>query len=252
MTDSHKPTEPLRRGWRQLRRFEGRVLAGLVLAAGALWAFLKLGGEVAEGETGTVDRALILLLRTPGHLDDPIGSRSVEEAVRDVTALGGTTLIALITVVGVLAFAFHQRYRHAIILGGAVLLAWISSESTKVIYHRPRPDLVPHGTYVYSSSFPSGHSTLAAVTYLTLAMLVSSLEPRRRTKALAYGLAAGVLVAVGFSRVYLGVHWPSDVLAGWCLGALWALAGWLVLGPSGIRPARGDPSSRSASKPRSR
>jgi undecaprenyl-diphosphatase len=230
--------QPLRRGWRHLVRFEGRVLAGLILAAGALWAFLKLGGEVAEGETGNLDRALILMLRTPGHLDDPIGSRSVEEAVRDITALGGTTLIALVTVVAALAFAFHRRYRHALVMGGAVLLAWASSEATKVIYHRPRPDLVPHGSYVYSSSFPSGHSTLSAAAYLTLAMLVASLETRRRTKALAYGLAASVLAAVGFSRVYLGVHWPSDVLAGWCLGAAWALAAWLALGPTAARQAR--------------
>jgi undecaprenyl-diphosphatase len=228
----------LRRGWRHLIRFEGRVLAGLVLAAGALWAFLKLGGEVAEGETGVFDRRLILLLRTPGHLDDPIGSRSVEEAVRDISALGGTTLIALLTVVGALAFAFHRRYRHAAVLVGAVLLAWASSEATKVLYHRPRPDLVPHGAYVYSSSFPSGHSTLSTAAYLTLAMLVASLETRRRTKALAYGLAGAVLVAVGFSRVYLGVHWPSDVLAGWCLGSAWALAAWLALGASGARTAR--------------
>lgn len=212
------------------------MLAGLSLAAGALWAFLKLGGEVAEGETSAIDSALMLALRQPGHLDDPIGSRSVEEAVRDVTALGGTTVIILVSVVGTLAFAFHRRYRHAAILGGAVFLAWISSELTKVAYHRPRPDLVPHGTYVYSSSFPSGHSTLAAATYLTLAMLVASLETRHRTKALAYSLACGLLLAVGFSRVYLGVHWPSDVLAGWCLGSAWAFAAWLVLGPKAARP----------------
>jgi undecaprenyl-diphosphatase len=212
-----------------LQRFEAGVLMGLILAAGALWAFLDIGGEMVEGETDAIDRRLMLLLRVPGHVQDPIGSRRLEAVVRDVTALGGTTLVTLVTVVGVLAFAFHRRYRHSLVLAGAVLLAWASSNLTKALYHRPRPDLVPHGVEVYSASFPSGHSTLAAATYLTLAMLVASLEPRRRTKALAYGLAAVVLVAVGFSRVYLGVHWPSDVLAGWCLGAMWALAAWLVL-----------------------
>jgi undecaprenyl-diphosphatase len=140
-----------------------------------------------------------------------------------------------VTMVGMLAFAFHKRIRHSLVLGGAVLLALASSNASKVFYDRPRPELVPHGVEVYSASFPSGHSTLAAATYLTLAMLVASLEPRRRTKALAYGVAVAVLAAVGFSRVYLGVHWPSDVLAGWCLGAMWALAGWLVLRISGGR-----------------
>ena len=223
------------RFWHFLRRFEARVLVGMVLAAGALWAFLVLGGEMAEGETASVDRSLILALRTPGDLDNPIGPRNIEEAVRDLTALGGTTVVALVTVVGFLAFAFHRKYRHALVLTGAVLLAWMSSDAGKALYDRPRPDLVPHGAFVYSGSFPSGHSTLSAATYLTLAMLVASLETRRRTKVLAYSLAAALVVAVGFSRVYLGVHWPSDVLAGWCLGSLWALAAWLTLRASGVQ-----------------
>ena len=215
--------------WRFVRRFEARVLIGLVMAAGALWTFLNIADEMREGETDAIDRRLILLLRNPADLNDPLGSRNIEEAVRDMTALGGTTLIVLVTVLAVAAFAFHKKYKHALVMAGAVLLGWLSSDAGKVIYDRPRPDLVPHGAYVYSGSFPSGHSTLAAATYLTLAMLVASLESRRRSKALAYGLAGLVLLAVGFSRVYLGVHWPSDVLAGWCLGATWALAAWLAL-----------------------
>lgn len=219
--------------WGYLRRFEARVLVGAMLAAGALWAFLNIGGEMTEGETAALDRRLMLMLRTPGDLNDPIGSRGAEEAVRDLTALGGTTVVALVTLAGVLAFAFHRKYRHAQVMAGAVLLAWLSSRLGKALYARPRPDLVPHEVYVYSGSFPSGHSTLSAAAYLTLAMLVASLEPRRRTKGLAYGLAGALVVAVGFSRVYLGVHWPSDVLAGWCLGAAWALMGWVVLRATG-------------------
>lgn len=220
---------PLTPAWAFLRRFETRVLLGVALAAAGVWAFLVLGGEMAEGATQSLDRAVILALRTPGAPGDPIGSRGIEEAVRDVTALGGTMLVSVVTAVAALAFVFHRRARHAAVMVGAVLLAWLSSETAKGLYARPRPDLVPHGVYVYSGSFPSGHSTLAAACSLTLAMLVASLETRRRTKALAYGLAAAVLVGVGFSRVYLGVHWPSDVLAGWCLGAVWALAAWVAL-----------------------
>lgn len=221
--------------WTFLRRFEARVLIGMVLAASALWAFLSLGGEMAEGETEAIDRSLMLMLRNPADLSDPIGSRRYEEVVRDVTALGGTTVVTLVTVVGALAFAFHRRYRHAGVLVGAVVLAWFSSEAGKALYGRARPDLVPHGVTVYSASFPSGHSALAAATYLTLAMLVASLETRRRTKALCYGLAGALLVGVGFSRVYLGVHWPSDVLAGWALGAAWALAAGIALWAVGGR-----------------
>ncbi|WP_205854214.1 phosphatase PAP2 family protein [Phenylobacterium kunshanense] len=215
--------------WRFAKRFEARVLIALGLASGAVLSFVELADDMVEGDTEALDRRLVLALRTPGDLNNPVGSHDLEEAVRDVTALGGTTLIVVVTLVGILAFAFHRRYRHALVLGGTVLLGTLSSNLTKTLFDRPRPDLVPHEVFVYSGSFPSGHSTMAATTYLTLAMLVSSLEPRRRTKALAYGLACAVLVGVGFSRVYLGVHWPSDVLAGWCLGAAWALAAWLAL-----------------------
>lgn len=215
--------------WRFLRRFETKVLLAFLLAALAVYSFLELGGEVLEGETDAFDRRLMLLLRNPGDLSDPIGSRSVEEAVRDITALGGFTLVTLATVVALLLFLFHKKWVHAGVLAGTVLLAWASSEGSKALYGRPRPDLVPHGMYVYSGSFPSGHSTLAAATFLTLAALIASLEPRRRTKAIVYGLALTILAAVGVSRVYLGVHYPSDVLAGWCLGATWALGAWMAL-----------------------
>jgi undecaprenyl-diphosphatase len=110
-----------------------------------------------------------------------------------------------------------------------VLLADISSEGLKDLYGRPRPELVPHGSYVYSASFPSGHSTLSAATFMTLAVLIASLEPNRGTKRMVFILAALLVLGIGFSRVYLGVHWPSDVLAGWCLGAAWALAAWTAL-----------------------
>src|SRR5689334_24664732 len=94
----------LRRLWAFLKRFEARVLIGLMLAAGALWAFLNIADEMAEGETEAIDRHIILMLREPGDLNDPLGSKNIEEAVRDVTALGGTTLVIVVTLVAVLAF----------------------------------------------------------------------------------------------------------------------------------------------------
>ena len=219
----------LSRLWTFLKRFEARVLIGLFLAAGALLSFLELADDMAEGETRATDSRLILMLREPGDLNDPVGSRGMEEAVRDITALGGTTLVIVVTLVSVLAFIFHGKRVHAMVMAVAVLAASASSQLTKALYGRPRPDVVPHDVYVYSGSFPSGHSTMSTAAFLSLAMLVARLETKRRSKALAYGLAAAVIVGVGFSRVYLGVHWPSDVLAGWCLGSAWALAAWLAL-----------------------
>jgi undecaprenyl-diphosphatase len=212
-----------------LKRFESRALALTAVAAVALWGFLSLAGEMAEGETQGFDRRLLLMFRQPGHPAEPIGSRSFEEAMRDVTALGGFTFLTLVTLVAALVFVFHRKARHALVLVATVLAAEAGSEVLKHVYGRPRPDLVPHGSYVYSASFPSGHSMLAATTFLTLAVLISSLEPRRSTKALAFVVAVLTTVGVGISRVYLGVHWPSDVLGGWCAGVGLAALAWLVL-----------------------
>ena len=214
---------------RQLGRLEFRTLLALGGISAALWAFLALSDEVGEGATTAVDRRLLLALRPPGALGDPLGPRWFEEAARDVTALGGFTVLTIWTLVAVAALLFHNLRRQAWVLGATVTAALISSEALKTVFDRARPELVPHGSYVYSNSFPSGHSTLSAAAFLTTAAVLASLEGRRRTKVFILGVAVLLTVGVGASRVYLGVHWPTDVLAGWSLGAGWALLGRLAL-----------------------
>ena len=222
-------------------RLETVSLILWVAVAGAVWAFLALGGEMAEGETLAFDRRILMALRNPADPADPLGPRWLAEALRDVTALGGFTVLTLITVVATLAFAFHGKRRQALILPAVVICAQLSANLLKGIYGRPRPDFLPHDMFVYSASFPSGHSTVAATTWLMLATLIASLETTAATKALAYGIAGLIILAVGFSRVYLAVHWPSDVLAGWTLGSAWALAGWIVTRRmAAIRPEVGN------------
>lgn len=212
-----------------LRRIEPRGLIMLIAVAGAAWLFLTLGGEISEGEAFAFDRNILLMLRTPGDPTDPIGGRGIEEAMRDVTALGGFTLLTLITIAVTIVLLAHRRRLHALILVLTVLGAQLTSAQFKHFYARPRPDLVPHGVYVYSGSFPSGHSLMSAATYLTLAVLLASLESRRSVKSLVFGLAVLLVAAIGFSRLYLGVHWPTDVLGGWCMGAAWAMVAWVAL-----------------------
>ncbi len=212
-----------------LGKLETRTLVLLVALVGVPSLFLSIAGEVAEGETAALDRRLLLAFRMPGDPSDPIGPRWFEESMRDITALGGFTVLTIVTIAATLLLIFHRRGREALIFATTVVLAYASSEILKAFYDRDRPMIVAHGSIVYSQSFPSGHSTAAAATFLTLATVVASVEPRRRTKALVYGLAISGVLAVGVSRVYLGVHWPTDVLAGWALGSSWALAAWMAL-----------------------
>lgn len=228
-------------------RVGGRALLGVTALTAALWAFLAIADEVGEGETRATDERILLALRTPGAPDDPVGPRWLEEAMRDVTALGGFTLLTLLTAVAVIALFRLGWRRQAAVFTLVAVGAQACSEALKAVYARPRPELVPHGSIVYSSSFPSGHSTLSAAVWLTLAVVLAGLTRRADSKALIFAVAVLVLVGVGASRVYLGVHWPSDVLAGWSLGAGWAFVGWVLMG--GAAPGRdlsGEPTSSPA------
>ena len=206
--------------------------AGPLISLAALslfgWAFVNLAGEVIEGDTTRLDRTLLMALRSPGDPTDPIGPRWFEEAARDVTGLGGHAVLTMVTLAAI-AYLLLARKRHAAVLvvaaiGGGMLMSTL----LKLGFDRPRPDLVPHGVRVYTASFPSGHAMLSAVTYLTLGALLARVQPRRRIKAFLLGVAILLTVLIGMSRVYLGVHWPSDVLAGWCGGAAWAALCWFV------------------------
>ena len=211
-----------------LRRTDVSTLVLLILATGALWAFAALAAEMVEGDLSSFDETLLLALRTPGNPDDPLGPQWVEEMMRDITALGGATLLTLITACVVIALLLRRRWRDAVFLLIAVIGGRLLGVIAKAGFSRPRPDLVPHEMEAYSHAFPSGHSMMAAATYLTLAVMLSRAEVSFRMKAFYLALAAVLTVAVGISRVFLGVHWPSDVVGGWAAGAFWALLCALV------------------------
>ncbi|HLK23223.1 MAG TPA: phosphatase PAP2 family protein [Caulobacteraceae bacterium] len=224
-----------------LEALELRVLVGVLAIAAAIWAVLTLGGEVAEGETGAFDRRIMQALRLPGQPHTAIGPPWLGEALRDVSALGGTTLVVLATLLAVAALVFHRAPRRAVLLAGVVAGALLADEALKALYGRARPDFALPGIVTYAHSFPSGHSTASAALWLSLASVAASFERRRAHKLFWFGAAAVTIVAVGVSRVYLGVHWPTDVLAGWMLGAAFALAGWIVwrlAAPAGGGPSR--------------
>jgi undecaprenyl-diphosphatase len=219
----------IRLNWRHyagLHEFRILLVLGIVLVG--IWGFVELAEMVDAGETHTVDTALLLALRNPADPSQPVGPIWMSEIMRDITALGGTAVLTLLSL-GVIGYLLLLR-RYGLValvivsVGGAMLLNFL----LKLGFDRPRPDLVPRLQQVYHASFPSGHSMSAAATYLTLGALLARVQPQRRHKIYFLSLAIVIMLLVGFSRVYLGVHWPTDVLAGWAAGAVWALMCWLA------------------------
>lgn len=221
------PIATLKKGVRVAGRELPLVLA-ILLIAGGLWAFVAVSEEVIEGDTHAVDEAVLLALRNPADRGDPIGPGWVEELGRDATALGGVGVLTFITLAVAGFLALQGKGRAAIFVVIAVAGGITLSFLLKSGFDRPRPDLVSHGSIVYTASFPSGHSMMSAVVYLTLGTLLARFQTRRRLKIYVIVLAVLITLVVGVSRVYLGVHWPTDVLAGWAAGASWAMSCWAV------------------------
>jgi undecaprenyl-diphosphatase len=202
-------------------------LALIILGLG-LCAFIGIADEVMEGDTLRFDRWLLLALRASGDPGDPLGPAWVEEMFRDFTALGGTGVLGLLTVASTGYLWLTGLRRVALFLVLAIVSGLLLSLALKTGFHRSRPDLVSHGAMIYTSSFPSGHSMLSAVVYLTGGALLAVVHAARRVRVYLIGCSILATLLVGVSRVYLGVHWPSDVLAGWAAGAAWAAACWLM------------------------
>lgn len=203
-------------------RIDSRILiAFLIIAIGAL-AFMKVGSEIMEGDRFALDRLVLQALRNKADAAVPIGPAWLQATMIDVTALGGVTVLTLLSII-VTGYLIAKRKRAtALLLLLAVAGGALFSSLLKSGYARPRPDLVAHLVEVHTTSFPSGHAMNSAITYLTLGTLLARAENDSQARTYIIVIAILLTLIIGVSRVYLGVHWPSDVLAGWCVGASWA------------------------------
>ena len=207
----------------QRHRVESRILLWFLGLVGAVFLFDKAASEVMEGDTLALDRAILLGLRTPGDLKVPVGPDWLSEAMVDITALGGVTVLTVIAALAAGYLLVDRKPHAAAFTVGAIAGGALVSTFLKWLYARTRPDVVEHLVGIDSASFPSGHAMNSAVVYLTLAVLLARTQTDRRVRIYLISVAMALTLAVGFSRVYLGVHWPSDVMAGWTVGGLWAV-----------------------------
>ena len=184
------------------------------------------------------DRAILLGFRSSADPAIPVGPRWLPDAMTSLTALGSTIVLVLVCAASIAFLLLSGRTRTALFLFGATTGGMVMAGLLKLVYARPRPQLVPHLVDVTTTSFPSGHATDSAIVYLTLATLLARTIPERTLRIYMIGVAIALTLMIGVSRVYLGVHWPSDVVGGWTIGAAWALACSLVHGRF-LEPAKG-------------
>jgi undecaprenyl-diphosphatase len=213
-----------------LPRDDAKHMLPFILAiALLLFAFGVIAQNVETGASFAFDHAVVLAFRDAAHPSVPIGPSWLQEAARDLTSLG-SIIVLLIVTFAVSGYLFLVRKNAAAWVVLSAALSGIGlNELLKLMFDRPRPDMIYQATRVFTPSFPSGHAELSAITYLTIAALLA--QSQASFKIGLYFIAVAVLltILIGVSRIYLGVHFPTDVLGGWCIGAAWALGFWALM-----------------------
>lgn len=205
-----------------------------LLAAALCWiGFALVTAVVWSGHSESIDSAGLMFWRR-GETLLPVGPLWLLEGVRDLTALGGVLLRNLIALGALSALLFLRLRREAVLLATTIVGGWILNSLVKLMIGRPRPLIVPHLTEAGGQSFPSGHSFNSAVVYIAIALAFAAMSPSRSIRWTLIGLAIALSMTVAFTRVWLGVHFPSDVMAGWLGGAGWAFLATAIL----QRPAK--------------
>lgn len=230
------PSSPARSNQRSVRASRNRLLAGVLVACLVL-GFGVLADEVREGETTKFDLTIMSALRAADPAF-PIGPPWLQEAARDVTSVGSVVFLGFVLLAGVAYLLLIRKRGLAVWMAVAVIGGELLGTILKLSFNRPRPE-IPHVTRVFTASFPSGHAMLSAIAFLTVGALLSHANQELRLKAYFMSIAVFLTLAVGISRVYLAVHYPTDVLAGWCIGSGWAILCWTVALWFEERPKRG-------------
>jgi undecaprenyl-diphosphatase len=208
-------------------RSEAASLAILALLAGAVFVFIEIAEEMTEGDSRALDMVVLQALHPASDPRDPIGPAWLDRAAADFTSLGSVSVLVTITLAVMGFLILRRRALEAALLAIALGGGLIISEGLKGLFNRERPPDIYRAAEALNPSFPSGHALLSAVLYLSLGAMLARSTTNKAIRA--YVMAGAILITllVGVTRVYLGVHWATDVLAGWCVGAAWATACWL-------------------------
>jgi undecaprenyl-diphosphatase len=237
---------PIQTGVRQAHRLGLHPLIALMCVSGLLF-FALIAVRIAPGGNLRLDGAILRALREPGDPARPIGPPWMLQSAIDLSALGGFTFIWLFTAAMSGLLVLLRRWSALGVFLTAIVGASVLNAFFKFSFHRDRPNVVPHLAEVSNASFPSGHAMIAAATYMTFGALLARTQRSRAVRIYILCLAVALTILIGLSRLYLGVHWPSDVLAGWSFGSAWALLFWII-SRSAEEATRGDAGSDEAVK----
>ena len=212
-----------------LKRIDFQLLLSFLAILLLFLLFRQIANWIDAGATECIDTELLRFCRDDTPEMNPRGSPRFVCALRDFTALGSGTVLTLLVIIVSLFYFLQQRWRTGLFLLVTSTLGWGLMEWIKDVYARPRPTIVPHLVKETSYSFPGGHAKMSAVVYLTLGTILAQRSRRRSVKVFWISLAIVLTLCIGCTRVYLGVHHPSDVLAGWVAGTCWALFVFLIV-----------------------
>ena len=212
--------------------FPAAITAALIVSA------LLIGAAVSRGITDQFDQNVLLTLRVPGDPMTPIGPGWLSEMARDVSALGGVAVLTLLTVLVTVQFLLRREWSAAALVALTAISGTMISNVLKLMFQRPRPELTAIMEYG-PGSFPSGHSTASAVICLTFGLMLAKAADTTLMKVFYISAAILLTGLVGVSRLYLGVHYPTDVAAGWAIGAAWALICAMIASALDRRGERG-------------
>jgi undecaprenyl-diphosphatase len=206
---------------------ERAVLIGWLLIVAGTWSFFEVSSLVAGGKTQAFDERVVRMFRHSKHPEDTIGPSWLAQAAREITSLGSYSALLLIIAISALFLAAAEQRIALRTLLGASFTGYALMMLLKNSFARPRPAIVPHLTEFHSSSFPSGHALISVVVYVTLGFQLLRVIDHQRLRVAIIVTVVLLTTLIGVSRVFLGVHYPTDVLAGWTAGLVWSLL-WLI------------------------